>query len=83
MLKGSVADRILLFEKMPDQIDEPKSQKSPPKEILVSLSLINRDSIISALDTERAQTESVARGPEGHDRQSTKDERRYSNVALV
>lgn len=37
MLKGSVADRILLFEKMPDQIDEPKSQKSPPKEILARI----------------------------------------------
>ncbi|XP_028969028.1 serine/threonine-protein phosphatase 2A regulatory subunit B'' subunit delta [Galendromus occidentalis] len=35
MLKGSVADRILLFEKMPEQIDEPRSPKSPPKEILV------------------------------------------------
>lgn len=35
MLKGSVADRILLFEKMPEQLEEARSQKSPPKEILV------------------------------------------------
>lgn len=41
MLKGSVADRILLFEKMPEQLEEPRSQKSPPKEIIVCICVIN------------------------------------------